>query len=131
MARLTSDDIIDELIKSVVVSNTAFLENVDDYLIDLVQSFDSSKGIESIPTPMPYKVKQLAIAKCCYDVCTAKFGGQTGVYFKGQEGEDRWYTKLKFYKSELSSLEAGMTLELLTGTEATGKSYSSIPIARC
>ena len=130
MSLLQATDIIDELIKPVVEKTPAFLTNVDDYLNNLVQSVDSTKGVADIPIPMPYKVKQLAIAKCCMDVCVAKFGGQVGAYFKGEEGQDRWYTKLKFYKNLVDELESTMTLETLIGTRVDTRNIYTIPLER-
>lgn len=131
MTMIVATDIVDELIQPIAAQSDKWLTMVDDYLDNLLQGFDSSKGLANIKQPLPYKVKQMAIAKCCYDICLAKFGGQTGAYFKGQDGTDRWYTKLTFYRKEMEKLENEMTLELMTGASTEGKAYTSIPISRC
>ena len=130
MSKLQLSDITDELIKPVVISQDAYFADADNYLLSILQGFDGTKAITDIKDPMPFQVKALAIARVCYRVCEDKFGGQVGLAFKGQDGGDRWYTKLKHYESVMNSLSSSMTLELMTGASTTSGGYYSMQLER-
>lgn len=128
---LSSSDFHDELIKSVVVSDSTYLSGADEFIEDVIKSFDATKSISDIASPIPYKVKQLMICWVSKEVCMNKFGGQQGIYFKGETGEDRWYTKLKFYRKEFDDFFAEVTLDVITGESTKGRGIYSVPLKRC
>lgn len=129
--RLTAADITDELIKQTVTTDeSVYLKDADKYLLNLLTGFDSTKVLIDIPDPLPYKVAELAKAHVCFSVCKDKFGGTQGVYFKGEQGGDRWYTKLKYYEKLVDALESDMSLDVLTGTTTQGSGYSNITLER-
>jgi hypothetical protein len=128
MSLLAKADITDELINPNVTDT--YLNDADAYLLALLQGFDSTLTIDKIKSPLPYAVKQLAVAHVCVKVCQDKFGGQVGIMFKGQDGGDRWYTKLKHYEEIVSQYETSMTQELMTGDASSGRGYYSMPVER-
>jgi len=127
---LEINDVMDELILPVVQHDKRYLQLADEYINYLIRSFDSTKSIDDIPTPVPFKVKELANAYVCYRVCFDKFGGQVGVMFKGADGTDRWYSKLKFYQEQFEELQNSMTADVMTGEAPKGKSSNVIPLWR-
>lgn len=118
--RLAVEDINDELIRPVVAKEPELLSMADEYLDDLARSLDVEKSIESIPIPLPYKVKRLAVACVCREICVRKAGGSLGTQYSGQDKADRWTTKLPFWTAELRALEGQMTAELLFGERKSG-----------
>lgn len=118
--RLAVEDINDELIRPVVAKEPELLSMADEYLDDLARSLDAEKSIESIPIPLPYKVKRLAVAYVCREICVRKAGGSLGTQYSGQDKADRWTSKLPFWTAELRALEGQMTAELLFGERKSG-----------
>lgn len=118
--RLTVEDINDELIRPVAAKEPELLSMADEYLDDLARSLDAEKSIESIPIPLPYKVKRLAVAYVCREICVRKAGGSLGTQYSGQDKADRWTSKLPFWTAELRALEGQMTAELLFGERKSG-----------
>lgn len=118
--RLAVEDINDELIRPVVSKEPELLVMADEYLNDLARSLDAEKSIENIPEPLPYKVKRLAVAYVCREICVRKAGGSLGAQYSGQDKADRWTTKLPFWTAELRALEGQITAELLFGERKSG-----------
>lgn len=118
--RLAVEDINDELIRPVAAKEPELLSMADEYLDDLARSLDVEKSIESIPIPLPYKVKRLAVAYVCREICVRKAGGSLGTQYSGQDKADRWTSKLPFWTAELRALEGQMTAELLFGERKSG-----------
>lgn len=134
MARLTANDITDELVKPVVTAD--ILTECDDYLNDLARSKGTTNGtfsaqeytIEDIPEPMPYKVKRLAIMWVCREVCARK-SGSGGLAFKNQESGDKWTGKLSYFARQVEILESQITPEVLLGI-VTSHSVGRITLER-
>lgn len=118
--RLAAEDINDELLRPVVAKEPELLSMADEYLDDLARSLDAEKTLEDIPTPLPYKVKRLAVAYVCREICVRKAGGSLGTQYSGQDKADRWTSKLPFWTAELRALEGQMTTELLFGERKSG-----------
>lgn len=118
--RLAVEDINDELIRPVVAKEPELLVMADEYLGDLAWALDVDKTLNDIPDPLPYKVKRLAVAYVCREICVRKAGGSLGTQYSGQDKADRWTTKLPFWTAELRALEGQMTAELLFGERKSG-----------
>ena len=121
MARLTADDIKDELIRPIVTD--AILAECDDYLNDVAMSkgymltylSKAEYTIDDIPTPLPYKVKRLAVAWVCREICSRKAGSATGKAFRGQETGDTYAGKLVYFQRQVDALESQITPEVMLG----------------
>lgn len=135
MARLTAEDIKDELIKPLVTN--AILTECDDYLNDLAMSkgymvtylTKAEYTIDDIPTPLPYKVKRLAVAWTCREICSRKAGSATGTAFRGQDTGDTYASKLAYFSKQVESLESQITPEVMLGI-ITSPAVGQITIER-
>ena len=136
MARLTANDILDELIKPVVAADASILLEADAYLDDLARSKGTANGtfsaqeytIADIPDPLPYKVKRLAVMFVCREICARK-AGSGGAAFRGQEASDKWSAKLSYFARQVEVLEGQITPEVLLGT-TTAASVGQITLER-
>ncbi len=135
MARLTAEDIKDELIKPLVTNE--ILTECDDYLNDLAMSKGymltylekAEYTIDDIPTPLPYKVKRLAVAWTCREICSRKAGSATGTAFRGQDTGDTYASKLAYFSKQVESLESQITPEVMLGI-ITSPAVGQITIER-
>lgn len=131
MSRLCESDIQDELVSPYLEDHPEMLEQADDFLDDLIKSFDRSRGIEDVPDPMPFKVKRLAVAYVCYQVCLIKASTTTVVAYEGQTSNDKWAMKLSFWRKEYEKLEDAMSLTVIIGTATKQSKLVSVRIGRC
>ena len=119
--RLVVDDIKDELIRPIVTD--AILQECDDYLNDLAMSkgymltylSKAEYTIDDIPTPLAYKVKRLAVAWVCREVCSRKAGSASGKAFRGQDTTDIYAGKLNYFQRQVDALESQITPEVMLG----------------
>ena len=126
--RLTQDDVRDELLAPLIV--TADLDDVDAYLDDLAQKLSALPS--QIPSPLPYRVKQLAVAKCCEIVARRKAGNNPRS-FQGTDGDDAYGRKLKIYTGMVADLEPQINYAALTSTtrpDLADSAGGAIPIFR-
>lgn len=114
----------DELLKSAVSDND--ISEADDYINDLSWSV----GIDPIriPTEIPYKVKQLAIA---YALMTAA-SNKSRMNQKGQDGVDAYELKRKVYAAKVTSLTDDITASpsILLGRNSRPSTFKSIALTR-
>lgn len=127
---LTLNDILDDLIRPVVKANTQYLILTDTFIEYQLKTLDNTKSLADIPTPAPYKVKELALAFIGFRVCADKQSGAQGGIFRDQAGGDKWANKYKYYKSEFEKLSASITIEQLTGQAVKGKNAQSVTLWR-
>ena len=134
MTRILKEDIKDELIKPVV--DNSILDECDLYLDDLAKSkgycvnyLDKAEyTIADIPDPLPYKVKQLAIAWISREICARK-AGSGGNSYRNQDNSDKWTSKLNYFQKQVNALESQITPEVLLGI-VTSFSVGQLTIER-
>ena len=126
--RIAATDVRDELLAPLIVA--ADLDEVDAYLLDLAQKLDATE--DQIPSPLPYLVKQLAIAKCCQIVARRKAGNNPRS-FQGTDGDDAYGRKLKTYGALVAELEPQITYAAITSNtrpDRTDSAGGAIPMFR-
>jgi len=110
--RLAKADILDELITPLVTDGD--LAETDLYLNDLAAALDVD--VDLIASPLPYKVKKLAIAYTCQEIAKRKASGSAGSSYKFQDSVDKFTTKLAIFQADVIRLEGQITADVLTGT---------------
>ena len=136
--RISKSDIKDELLASDV--NAAILADCDDFLGYLAGTLggvavkgEAKYTIMDIPDPMPYLVKQLAIAWVCREICSRKAGSAGTAYIgrNTQDPPDIYGGKLRYYSQQVQSLQSQITADILFGrTIATAVTFGTISLER-
>lgn len=130
MARLKACDIKDELIAPYIANNADILAECDAYLNDFVQSkTNAGYGIADVAEPLPYKLKGLAVAWVCREVCGRK-AGTAGAAYRGQEANsDKYSTKLAYFNKLVRDLEEQITPGVILGV-STSRVIGSVLLKR-
>lgn len=138
MTRIAKKDVKDELLSQDV--NDSILAECDDYLNYLANTLGQSSvknkptyTIADIPDPLPYQVKQLAVAWICREICSRK-AGAAGTAFMGRNTEDPpdvYGGKLRYYSKQVESLQSQITKDILFGyTIPSAVTFGSISLER-
>lgn len=126
MAKIATSDIRDELLSPLVVSDD--LAEVDQYLSDLAATLEVVEA--DIPSVLPYRAKQLLVAKCCEIVAKRKAGFSPASY-TGNDGADAYELKRRIYAADVKRLELLIDKKALTGAApAAAAGHYSFTIVR-
>jgi len=110
MALIAASDVRDDLLGPLVVSDD--LAAVDAYLYDLAATLEVVAT--ELPSTLPYRVKELLVAKCCEIVAKRKAGFSPGSY-TGNDGADAYELKRRIYAADVKRLELLIDRKALTG----------------
>lgn len=103
----TVADVRDELLKKVVVEADCI--EADNLIIDMALALGVAEA--QIASPVPFAVKQLAIALTC--VIAAR--NKSLMNNRGEDGADAYELKRQVWQKEADRLKTGLTVEVLTG----------------
>lgn len=106
---ITRDDIKDTIVDGFDIED--YLAKTDSEIIDLAESLGVAEDdIEN--DPLPYKVKEYAVAFCIAELCQDKAGTnnvETPLF-------EKYMVKHSMYTKKLNRLRSQISYEMLTGT---------------
>ena len=126
MSRIQATDIKDELIGPLVEADD--LAKTDAYLDDLANALEVDPA--TIVDPLPFKVKELAVAYTCQEIAKRKAGGLAGAGFKNQDSGDKYQAKLAIFQADVQRLESLITGDILTGIRKSAAVVGTIELER-
>lgn len=129
MAYLTFADITDAVVSSFgEAALLPYFTKTDDHINDIAEQLDVS--VNDIKTdPLPFTVKEYAIAYFCMQVCRDKTGNASVEYIQ----EDKYNVKYQMYRKEVDRLRYAITEEVLTGTvrDPNDRAGGTVELYRC
>lgn len=120
--RITASDITDRLIKPVVAADSSYFTRADAALDQLALTLGLL--VSQIVTPAPYAVAEYLKALVGLLVCSDNMGVNPRRLIEQGVQEDPYADKLEFYQKQVSDLQSGVTVEILTGTATDADDYS-------
>lgn len=110
MAYLAYADITDGVVSTFTEAQlSSYFTKTDNHIIDLGQQYDVAEA--DISDPLPFTLKEYAIAYFCMLVCRDKTGNASVEYVQ----DDKYYIKYKIYQKLTDELRGTITRQVITG----------------